>query len=788
MFRGQSSSVIHTDISNLGNDLLDFTSGDFRRKYFSKINDKYSGGGGKLPSPSIIHSNDPDCITVQSFRHASSSGHIFRLIQCFVKTEFYKSDGDCENVEISFWTLAKGDVPVTIDTTTINNMTIIDDSYSERGNFKLSTQPHSQTSIIFNIEIAFNAELHPLTPIAIYKKLLSALEVVQSANVYYDRSEKVDEAVSNHFITEIMPNAKGLSEGEAKLIETSMTYIDKSFIRIPGTLTKDSSIEMFHMLSANDSAWGKGVGVVDTSAKKCLSWIMNWCSNERLAEHVAKNGNVLRVAHRIPDSHSQIVSAVMKLPAGAADRVFHGWFVWSKIPNYHGHEAFVLAFAPREECDASLLPPLPSFPNASRAIVGETKGIYLFETLAPEVTRMSLYQQASMEGDIPQFVINALVSKSLNTVQRVVDRFKRNGKAVDQEMRDAFVARIPDVSKLLSSSQQLVIDRCLEVADIGSGEFTELKSDSHRIKYFQRYDRCVARDSNVAIGKAVTEVDASAEDVLAWRWAWVSNEKIEIHREDPKSDKRYIVKEISGNEAIVSTTKRFPFPFKKRLFNITTVWSGPDADGVFLYCWETFEGNLPGVAASNSSSAVKADSRGLVRISPLSNGRIEFIIVQRINPFGNIPSWVSNMKIRDSLSTPAELHKAFDRDEEVDREALDEVIGLMKNYKDEDYSDKEEISIAKIRKLSEEADKMLVTIDSPSQFISMKAAAIEGKRNNTGYAELVLDGFLEECAAVEYMTFTRKRYNEFYGNAGGLLRNILKDGNHSHVLRSVYGK
>ena len=54
---------------------------------------------------------------------------------------------------------------------------------------------------------------------------------------------------------------------------------------------------------------------------------------------------------------------------------------------------------------------------------------------------------------------------------------------------------------------------------------------SHRVKYFQKY----VSGSKVATGKAITEVDASAEDVLAWRWDWCSNEKMLIHRESRKS-------------------------------------------------------------------------------------------------------------------------------------------------------------------------------------------------------------------------------------------------------------
>ena len=479
--RGQSATSVHTDITSLGNDLLDFASGKFLLQYFTDMSNKHNKGRkDELLIPTIINADDPNCITVQSFRSSSSTGEVFRLLQRFVKTEYYSSKpgdkGGCERIEITFWTIAKKEVPVevNVESTITTNKKIIDDSYSERGNFRLTNKLHSQTSLIYNVEIAFNSESYPLTLPSLYRKLLYVLGIVQSANTYYDRSEKVDEAFSNHLVKTTMTTSPELTEKEKHLIDSSLLLAEKRFIRIPGTLRKDLSIEMFHVLSSTDSAWGKAVGIIDTSAETCFSWIWDWTSNERMAEHERKNGNVLRVAYRIPNSHSEIVSAVMKMPTGFANRVFHGWFVWSKIPDYNGHETLVIAFAPREDCDIFLLPPLPSFQNETNIITGKTFGIYIIEKLAPQVTRLTLIQQANMGGKIPKFLTDLSVSNSVGNVQRVVHRFKRNGKLVDKEMRKSFISKIKHAPKLTSDQQHLV-DRCLKMDDVGNGEFTEIE-------------------------------------------------------------------------------------------------------------------------------------------------------------------------------------------------------------------------------------------------------------------------------------------------------------------------
>ena len=230
------------------------------------------------------------------------------------------------------------------------------------------------------------------------------------------------------------------------------------------------------------------MGIVDASLVTCLAWIYHWSSNERRSSHVLKNGNVIRVVHEIPESHSQIVSAGMKMPAGITNRVFHNWLVWDKIPNYKGRgEAFILAFAPRENCNESLLPPLPSFPNQSQTIVGKTRGIYILEKIASYVTRLTLVQQVDMAGSVPQFVMRSLVSSSLQIVQSVVDKFRRRGKVVDKELRSEFISKMGSTRDVAPGQEQLIA-RCLELGNITNGEFNTLKSSSRGIQYFQKYD------------------------------------------------------------------------------------------------------------------------------------------------------------------------------------------------------------------------------------------------------------------------------------------------------------
>ena len=100
---------------------------------------------------------------------------------------------------------------------------------------------------------------------------------------------------------------------------------------------------------------------------------------------------------------------------------------------------------------------------------------------------------------------------------------------------------------------------------------------------------------NTTIAKAVFKVDGNAESILAWSWGFCSKRNMQSHRDDPNSVLRVVIEEVSPNEHIVATAKRFPFSFRKQLLINTVVWSGPSLnDGSYLLCWEPYKGKLSG--------------------------------------------------------------------------------------------------------------------------------------------------------------------------------------------------
>ena len=153
---------------------------------------------------------------------------------------------------------------------------------------------------------------------------------------------------------------------------------------------------------------------------------------------------------------------------------------------------------------------------------------------------------------------------------------------------------------------------------------------------------------------------------------------MQIHNEDKKSLTRSVVKDVSDYESIVATSKRFPFPFKSRAFVSCSMWDGPDPeDGSYFYFYEPCKDSLSEFDTSSSSS-FRAENTGFMKMTPLPDPRrCQFTMVQRIDAKGYVPVWAANRKIKDMLSTPGELHRSFERDDEIDKEYLTKIINLI---------------------------------------------------------------------------------------------------------------
>jgi len=129
---------------------------------------------------------------------------------------------------------------------------------------------------------------------------------------------------------------------------------------------------------------------------------------------------------------------------------------------------------------------------------------------------------------------------------------------------------------------------------------------------------------------------------------------------------------------------------------------------------------------------------------------------------------------------------AFSRDAEIDTAEDRRLIKIMENPSNEIYSFEDLASINLIQSSADIAMPNLKSIESLGQHVEMKVAVVEGEKDNTGFGEVIVDASVEECAVLEFINFSRRNLNDFYGKDGGILKDIFKNNNHCFVNRSIY--
>ena len=101
LITAKAESIIHTDITRLGVELMDFQSGAFLEKYHSEILGRGSNNGKKvkLPKPFVLEkggggsgedSTTTSSQVVESFRYSSNRKEVYRVVQ----RSFVDSDGE----------------------------------------------------------------------------------------------------------------------------------------------------------------------------------------------------------------------------------------------------------------------------------------------------------------------------------------------------------------------------------------------------------------------------------------------------------------------------------------------------------------------------------------------------------------------------------------------------------------------------------------------------------------------------------------------------------------------
>ena len=280
-------------------------------------------------------------------------------------------------------------------------------------------------------------DLPSLPESALKKFLKRCFAPLQDAQKQYERCSEVDDLNRRHFVS-LLPSVPAPTEREASLLSTSLKYHtladDTLYKRVRGSLKTYPTLQMFTRFEpSSDSLWGTSVGDIDETPERVLAWNWHMCSYERVQRHRGANGErLVRQTDAKDDSRTQVYQSEYKMIPTIANRsttLTNSWFQLD--PSVLGREAYAIAFATTQDHDDGKQQGSPH-PFSKNAVKVNVAGIYLFERLAPRVTKFTMRQSVDLGGQVPLWLTNAMAAYILESALEVQNVFRRTDSVVDK--------------------------------------------------------------------------------------------------------------------------------------------------------------------------------------------------------------------------------------------------------------------------------------------------------------------------------------------------------------------
>ncbi|GMI48438.1 hypothetical protein TrCOL_g6642 [Triparma columacea] len=392
-------------------------------------------------------------------------------------------------------------------------------------------------------------------------------------------------------------------------------------------------------------------------------------------------------------------------------------------------------------------------------VLGETTGVYFFNEIAPNICRVTRVQTVDLKftGLLQKAVmdkaIDYLAKGQLVEANRLQEKFRRNGKEVDAEVRGALVERMREGVELEEDQKKVFGE--LEELFSGEGErgWGPLESPYEGVKMQIKYRQQLRGKKSIALGRALCEVDCAAEEAAAWYFEFCSTERMATDREEGNLA-RLEIQTYRGkpNEKVVATVKIFPKFISNREFVNKLTLRKDTHKSISVAVWplkdEVDYGGSAGTFLRGTTQAIFI-ATNIENVSGIPQCKIE--LLQHVDAAGHLPKSLVDKKTPNTLGVVAELRTSFNKDEEVDKAALVSLVNIIKN-EHQDYTDEEKGAIRKGKEFYEKCKegRNFDDLKSPDERVKMKLVHVDGASSATGFATTVVDASVEECAAYEF--------------------------------------
>ena len=141
-------------------------------------------------------------------------------------------------------------------------------------------------------------------------------------------------------------------------------------------------------------------------------------------------------------------------------------------------------------------------------------GLYIIEEVAPKVCNVLRIQTVNLNSNLPRAITTMFAKSQMKWANVMQEKYRRNGKVVDKEVRDALVERMIEGVDL-EVDQEKIFE---EVHNILGGEegWEDLESPDTRIKMKVKLTQQVKGERSITLGKAEAVADCTAEEACSW--------------------------------------------------------------------------------------------------------------------------------------------------------------------------------------------------------------------------------------------------------------------------------
>ncbi|GMH94195.1 hypothetical protein TL16_g12834 [Triparma laevis f. inornata] len=598
--------------------------------------------------------------------------------------------------------------------------------------------------------------------------------------LFYERfqqEEVIDTRMKEKFITEGIPNAPPLIDAERNLIANSMNQLEKMSAktrRIAGTANDTVEKYFYRDGEGGGSMWAMSVATIDVSAKKMFTEL--WPLDTYAKKSSNRDTKARYLWENLDGTRSLQHVKSVALP-GFSDRLFDTWMTWEERAEPDGRLSYVIAFAPIQKYGGTRN--LVSI--SAKMIQATTVGVYVIRECAENICEWTRAQHVDLKiPAMPKKMTMFLSRQQLGVANEVQEFFRRNGKEVDRE-RGRAIGEIMKKRKgmPLMEDQVALFERCKALrgrtAEVRKGKgWREIVSPCPDVEMWLQYQPPEKGERTVATGKAVGIVDGSVEEVAAWAYDYCSNERMRMHYEEGHFARLEIKGKRRENESTVATVKKLPVILYDREFVARQVWQS--AEGEVSIAFESTEDQ---VDYGSKPRKVRGITRGFCHVEKLADRggaqQCRLSLIMYFDAAGIIPTWVLDSLAPDNLDVVQQAIDEFRQDDKIDTADNEDFSAYIKeHWREEEYSEAEQLRIengdATVKTIMGSAN--LKVLESGDPLVTLKAAHLDGDKLVTGFAESVVDGYMEEVAAFECLKMSREATRNFHKKGG--IKNIVE--------------